>query len=193
MNPVLKFSFFAVMLIYLWFPYQMISSNELLLEEGLLYKFKSTPVDPYDAFRGRYVALNLDLNPVKNQELAETMRSNDVVYVQIELDSAGYAYLANAFENKPDFENYIKARVAYIQQEELVLRMPENLSRYYMNEKLAPLAEEYYRKLSNQNQSPGVVDVHLNVRLSNGDAIIEELYFKEQPVGEFIREEMAEQ
>jgi len=41
-------------------PLSMINQREMTLRDGILYKFRAAPVDPADAFRGRYVALRIE-------------------------------------------------------------------------------------------------------------------------------------
>ena len=41
-------------------PLTMIKQQEKVLTQGVEYKFKTAPIDPYDYFRGRYVALGID-------------------------------------------------------------------------------------------------------------------------------------
>ncbi len=187
MSPLLKGSFFAVMFLYLFFPAQMVFNSENLLKDGLLYKFKPVPVDPYDAFRGRYVSLRYNMNSIKQSNPENDFFSGDIAYVQIEKDSTGFAYYAKAFNEKPDIDNYIECTVSGLGKDEIYLRIPENLTLYYMNEKLAPLAEEYYRTLSRtQSQIPEQLLVHVNVRLKRGKAMIEEMYFENQAVGDYL-------
>jgi len=41
-------------------PATMIWGRERTLAVGSVYKFRTQPVDPYDAFRGRYVSLRIE-------------------------------------------------------------------------------------------------------------------------------------
>ena len=50
-----------VMLAYLYIPSSLIYRYEKISTEGTVFRFCPQPVDPYDAFRGRYVRLNLDI------------------------------------------------------------------------------------------------------------------------------------
>lgn len=46
-------------------PAFMIVRREHALSMGRAFKFRTAPVDPYDAYRGRYVALNFEAATVK--------------------------------------------------------------------------------------------------------------------------------
>ncbi len=58
-NKILIAAFFCVALLQIYTPVSMIIARESTLKEGVLFRFKTAPVDPYDAFRGRYVALRV--------------------------------------------------------------------------------------------------------------------------------------
>ena len=47
--------FLGVSFIQIITPLSMIIKRESVLKNGGQFKFKTAPVDPYDAFRGRYV------------------------------------------------------------------------------------------------------------------------------------------
>src|SRR4051794_20169229 len=52
-------------------PAYLISQHELALRYGRVFKFQTAPVDPYDAFRGRYVALSFDAHTAPSSENIE--------------------------------------------------------------------------------------------------------------------------
>jgi uncharacterized membrane-anchored protein len=56
---------FAVLSFFqLGMPVWMIANREMTLRDGKQFRFRVAPVDPYDAFRGRFVALQLSPNTV---------------------------------------------------------------------------------------------------------------------------------
>lgn len=48
----------VVILFQLYIPIDMIRMQEVILQKGTIHKLRTAPVDPYDAFRGRYVTLD---------------------------------------------------------------------------------------------------------------------------------------
>ena len=54
--------FIILAIIQLSIPAYMSLSREINLGKGTLYKIRTGPVDPYDIFRGRYVALSTRLD-----------------------------------------------------------------------------------------------------------------------------------
>ena len=188
----LRLVFFSiVMLVYLWVPFSMITQQENVLKDGKTYLFQTRPVDPYDAFRGRYVALSFIGNRIVNNANTANFRQGETVYTSLELDSLGYAFFDQLYTSPPDHPNYIETKITYVGKTHTTLEVPGNLRRYYLNEKLAPLAEKAYRELNRRQQNDnGEVNAHLRVKVLNGKVLLEDLYLKGQPVGEYLKNEM---
>ena len=87
-----RYIFIALVVAQLAVPSAMIASQENILKNGEQYKFKTAPVDPYDIFRGRYVALTTDQNSFEIQN-AKLLRRNQDLYVVLKTDEEGYALL----------------------------------------------------------------------------------------------------
>jgi len=54
--------FFVLVFVQLFVPFSMIFDQESVKDEGLAFKFKTRPVDPYDMFRGKYITLSYEQN-----------------------------------------------------------------------------------------------------------------------------------
>ena len=59
-KKILLVLFILVAIVQISFSASMIINREITLKSGKQFKFRTAPVDPYDAFRGRYVALTLE-------------------------------------------------------------------------------------------------------------------------------------
>jgi uncharacterized membrane-anchored protein len=180
MRRLLSIVLFAGMaLVQLAAPGYMIYSREMTLAHGEAFRFRCAPVDPYDAFRGRYVAINVPETarsvPVTGRKPAYGMQ----VYAILAEDEAGFAYYGSVSFEKPAGKPYIKTTVIRTSGNKAILRFP--FGRYYMNAYLAPEAEKAYR----QNRSGG--DTFITVRVRAGSAAPEELYLGGKPVREFLR------
>ena len=163
-------------------PASMILRRETTLHEGRLFKFRTAPVDPYDAFRGRYVALSIEGLQMPVPSGVELTR-NQRVYVRIEEGDDGFAKLGDIDLDRPDGDAYVQARVAHWPRSGTVrLRVP--FDRYYMDEEDAPAAERAYRRHSQRDKK----DAYVAVRVKKGFVVIEELYVGGEPIGEFIEE-----
>ncbi|HUJ09640.1 MAG TPA: GDYXXLXY domain-containing protein [Verrucomicrobiae bacterium] len=183
MNSRIPFGIFlAVALIQLSIPAQMIWRHERSLTKGRAYRFRTAPVDPYDAFRGRFVALRFEQEkaPWKDRQPA---RRGQSVYALIEEGSDGFAHFSGATAHKPVAGDYIVAHVSWPEANNTVhLILP--FDRFYMEETLAPAAERAYREHnSRSNQNASAV-----VRVLNGLGVIENVFVANKPIGEFIRD-----
>lgn len=181
-------SFAIVMLLYLWFPFQMINSSQEVLQKGNLYRFKPEPVDPYDAFRGRYVELNFLTKAFTVSPSLKMPDPEQKVYVSLGKDSLGYAFFDQIHYDPPGEKDYIETTISYSNGRELHINIPENMQRFYLNEELAPQAEKVYRELARENRNADTIAVYLDVRVLEGTVVMEELYFRDLPVGEYLRE-----
>jgi uncharacterized membrane-anchored protein len=180
-KSIALYSFIAVSLIQLAVPMSMISKREATLKQGRQYKFKTAPVDPYDAFRGRFVALRMGQDRVAI-ESGSRFERGQAVYILLEEDEQGFASLTSPTLEKPD-EGYIKARVRYTSGTNLYLNLP--FDRYYMNEKDAPAAEAAYRKHSRRKEH----DAYITVRVKSGFAVLEHLYVGDMTMEDFLKKE----
>jgi len=160
-------------------PLSMIGRREYTLRHGRVYRFRTAPVDPYDAFRGRYVALRMQQRTLA-LERPEKFTRHQEVFVRLKEDEQGYALIDSVSADRPAEEPYIKARVHYQSRTNLHIRWP--FDRYYMNEADAPEAERVYREHSRR----GKQEAHINVRVSSGFAVLEELYIADKPILEFM-------
>ncbi|MCX8038472.1 MAG: GDYXXLXY domain-containing protein [Candidatus Sumerlaeia bacterium] len=176
--------FCCVALLQLAAPASMILTREAALRKGRLWKFRTAPVDPYDAFRGRFVALNVEAaRHVEVSKPAEFKRGQKV-YVLLEETSEGFARITDVVAKRPVGDAYIEARVGYLTSSNPVnLILPIN--RYYMNEKAAPQAERAYWEHSRIDRQ----NAYVTVRVRNGLAVIEGLYIGDKSIEDFVREQ----
>ncbi len=186
MSRTIRLGLFAVLaLIQLAVPGLMIHQWEATLREGREYRFRTAPVDPYDAFRGRYVALRMESNSVAWAGLP--IPRGQRVFVQLEEGADGFARLASLSLERPGDEGYVEVVVRRCYDKEVLLNLP--FDRYYMKESLAPEAEKaYFRAAAHSNRT-----AHVQVRVRKGKAVIEELYIEGVPVGDYVRNKQVTQ
>ena len=168
--------FVPLALIQLAVPGWMIFRQEQILKNGQVFKFKTAPVDPYDAFRGRYVALRFTAETEADKRFADSGRHR--LWVQFEADEKGFAKVKRA-SKEPLTGNDVVAITSRWGR----LQFP--FDRYYMAEKAAPEAETAYRANSRRDHE----NAYATVRILNGHAALEELYIDDKPVREFLRAE----
>ena len=174
--------FLSVSFIQIITPLSMIAKREAVLKTGAQFKFKTAPVDPYDAFRGRYVALRLEDNYVPAVKEIKLSRGQ-TVYALITVDSQGFARFTAAAAARPSNKPYIQTKVLYVSGDKVYLDLP--IDRYYMEETAAPAAEKIYQ----QHAQRGAQDAYVMVRIKYGFAVIESLYVGAQTIEDALRQE----
>jgi len=174
-----KLALIMLVIAQLSVPSWMIASQENILNKGTQYKFKTVPVDPYDIFRGRFVALSTDQRSVQMRN-SKNIDRGQIIYVTIANNSDGFAQVKSALLTKPANGDYIKTKVTYKRGDTVHFNLP--IDRYYMNEKKAPQAEALYRKSAGREKQ----DAYVEVRVLNGSALIEELYVGGRPIGSYF-------
>lgn len=177
---VILFACFSLVVIAV--PISMIFQQEKVLKVGQEFRFKTAPIDPFDAFRGRYVALRLEQSQItkpKNLNLANGQK----IYALITVDPEGFAKFSGISLTEPKGAAYLKAHVQYAWKDKLNLDLP--IDRYYMEENKAPAAETLYRKHSVLKKQ----DAYVVVAIDKGVAVVKKLYVAGKPIEEAIRKE----
>ena len=165
--------FIPLAVIQLAVPGWMIYRQEQILQHGSEFKFQTAPVDPYDAFRGRYVALQFAVASSSNYNIHRK------VWVRFEADDKGFAKIKEVCNTPLAGDDAVMATSRYGR-----LHFP--FDRYYMEEMAAPKAEAAYRDNSRSRHQ----NAYVTVRILNGHAAIEELYIDNKPIREFLRSEI---
>lgn len=155
--------------------------SEIALRSGEVYRFKLRPVDPVDAFRGRYVALRL---AETNAPIAEALPylHNKRVYVPLTTDDEGFAVFGQVLFDRPDTGDYLRLRCGIEHTEESGQRLVSlaiPFQRYYMPEELA---KEVDRSMWRRGQRPAWV----TVRVRAGAAVVEDLYVDGVTIREWL-------
>ena len=179
---VLLSLFIGVAIVQLLVPGSMIYSREMTLRNGDQVRFRTTPVDPYDPFRGRFVALDLEAATAPIPEGVK-LRRGQRVYAHLGVDEAGFAALTTLSLKRPERVSFIRVRVRSIRGQTAHLRLP--FDRYYLEEPVAPEAERAYRRHSRRDTR----DAYITVRVRDGQTVLEELYIAGKPLLEFLAQE----
>ncbi|MGB1581009.1 MAG: GDYXXLXY domain-containing protein [Nevskiales bacterium] len=181
MNRKLLLLIFAVLVVLqLAVPAVMIDKRMTTLEEGEAYQFRIGPVDPYDPFLGRYLVLNLEAADYDNWK-GEDLHPGQTVYGVLETDYEGFARFRNLSMDPPGTRDYLKLRVAWQSGKQVRLRMP--FDRYYTEENVA---QQAWRVRRSGRRQP--VPAHIQVRVLDGYAVLEELYFEDMPLMDYMRQ-----
>ncbi|MEO5776486.1 MAG: GDYXXLXY domain-containing protein [Flavobacterium sp.] len=176
--------FIVVVIAQLFVPFQMISSQEDTLSTGKMLKFKTAPIDPYDAFRGKYIYLRFKDNKIVADAKTKKLNYNDEIFVMFK-DSAGFALVQSVSLTEPTTtSDYVKAKVNYVDnnvfvhklnfdrdESDVFVHIDYPFERYYMNEYKAQKAEQAYIE-NNKNIKN---NVYAEVAIKNGVGVVKDV------------------
>jgi uncharacterized membrane-anchored protein len=167
--------FVLVALAQLAAPGSLIWKRETTLRKGSVWKFRTAPVDPVDAFRGRYVALQFE---VETQELTRPANAENeqTFFVTLKQGADGFAEIDQVSGTAPARDDFM---VAQLNGNKVALPF----DKYWVTERDAPAAEAAYFAQSRRDKRNAFV----TVRVFRGDAAIEQLYLDNQPLGDYLR------
>lgn len=156
-------------------PIGMIVARERVLAEGAVWRFRTAPVDPADPFRGRYVALSFDQSTAPVPE-GLTVEHGEQVIVPLSEGPDGFARLGPVRRESPEKGEYLRLRVHWIgrteEGERPVAHVQLPFDRLYLEEGVAPRAEEVYRELTGGEEA---LDAWAVVRVLGGRAVLEDV------------------
>ena len=142
-------------------PTYMIWGKYDVLKNGEEVKIKVAPIDPYDAFRGRYVSLWYDDDLSYEESQGK--------YGILEIDEDGFAMVKKVVKEQPKDQLYLTSG------NEDYFYIP--LDRYYMEETLAPKAEEMIS---------GEKEAYVTIRIKGDKSVLSGLYIDGKPVEEIL-------
>jgi uncharacterized membrane-anchored protein len=156
-------------------PASLIWKREQTLRRGSVWKFRTAPVDPVDAFRGRYIRLEFEAEGQPTSP-PPNLESYATIFVTMRLDAEGFAEIDQVLLSPPAGDDYVEAQLTG-----KTVSLP--FDKYWVTEREAPAAEAAYRLQSRRDKKNAFV----TVRVFRGDAAIEQLYLDNQPLAEFLR------
>lgn len=167
-------------------PVSMILGLERTLREGTVWRFRTAPVDPADAFRGRYVALGFEETRAPLAAGQEVGRG-DRVWVELRRDAEGFAVLGPAWAARPPARDVLRLRVAWVETastpQAVHLDLP--FDRLYLEESAAPRAEQAYRE--SQRGGDARRPAWAVVRVRDGRAALEDVLVEGRSLRELAR------
>ena len=169
--------FIVVALVQLAVPGSVVWHRMQTLKNGRVWKFKTAPVDPVDAFRGRYVALRFASEQVPAKEPLATAWA----YAVLKEDENGFATIDHLTSARLTGDDVIRVETTGWWNETQHLHFP--FDRYWVTEKDAPAAEQAYFT----NSRKGNENAYVTVRVRNGDAAIDQLFLDNQPLADYLR------
>ncbi len=168
-------------------PFLMIGSREDVLATGVAYKFRCGPVDPYDAFRGRYVALSFPDMQLENWT-GPYFDGSETAYALLRVDEEGLAKIADVTLTPPISGDYLQVKAYGGGAGNSTLWVTLPFDRYYMDEFQAPAAKVAYRGQSRTEEG-----AHALIRVRDGEGVIAGLYFGDVSIEDYLRQEAAKE
>lgn len=170
-------AFILLALAQLFVPAKMIFDKEEVLSTGKEFKFRIAPVDPYDAFRGKYITLLYKDNHVvvKNKF---SWKPGETAYAVLEQDSAGFARISSLSKQEPwDGSDFIQVSIGYhLGASEVLINYP--FDRFYMEESKAYSAEQAYNQAARDTSKTAWA----LVKVKDGEAVLQEVMLDGVPI-----------
>ena len=160
-------------------PAMMAWGRMQTLSHGRVWKFKTAPIDPEDAVRGRYVMLRFDAEDKYRQP--EQLKSADSIYAILKEGADGFAEIDHLSSSPTPADSAMKVEPGGFWDEQQRVVFPFRY--FWETEKNAPAAEAAYR----ENSRRGKENAFVTVRVRNGDAALEQLYIDDKPLTEYLR------
>lgn len=178
MKPLRLTLFLLLALVQLAAPASIIWKRQRTFREGRVWKFRTAPVDPVDALRGRYLSLRFS---AEDFAWTDPMPATDLAYLTLKEDADGFAVVDQISEHKPGGNNYLPVDRfgVYDNKGHVVF----SFDKFWITEENAQAAEQAYLNHSSRKLN----DAYVTVRVRDGDAAIEELYLGGQPLKEYLR------
>jgi uncharacterized membrane-anchored protein len=161
-------------------PVQLMRQEETTLRFGTRYKLKTAPVDPYDAFRGRYIALTFKEEQPFSAIRPSGGKNGNSVYVILEEGDDGFARISKLSSALPKDGLAFRSEYRSANMSDFAVVFP--FRRFYMDEENAPQAETAYRNHSRRDN----IQAYATIRVYNGHASLEQLYIEDQPIRDFL-------
>lgn len=178
MNKLRLIIFLLVALAQIAVPASMIWKRQRTLSEGRIWKFRTAPVDPVDAMRGRYLSLRFEAEEFLSPQ---ALPYRDTVYAKLKEGADGFAVVDQISETPIAGDDVVQAQSFGYYEGKAHLKFP--FGRLWVTEANAPAAEQAYAAHSRREK----IDAYATVRVIDGDAGIEELYIAGQPLRDYLR------
>ena len=166
-------------------PVTMILQHEMILRTGRAYKFRTRPVDPSDAFRGRYVQLGFEQDHAPRQVHDEVQPGREW-FARVADGPDGFAVIQEVAAACPTQGDYFKVKETWrgwgTNAGSVYFTLP--FDRYYLEETKAPKAEQTYREQNRRNPTNG--NTYAVVRIKNGNAALADLYVADKPIRDYF-------
>lgn len=178
-------AFIVVAIVQLSVPFKMIYDSEITEKNGTIYRFKTAPIDPIDPFRGKYVALNYELNSFTTKDT--TWAAGQEIYLLLDTDKNGFAKIKSISRKNPGNDaDYINTTVSGNYNGKLRFDLPFDV--FYMEEGKALEAETGYAEYNRRRDAK---PAYALVAVLNGNAVLKDVIVDDIPIREYVLRERS--
>jgi len=164
-------------------PVTMILQRKTILRYGRTYKFRTRPVDPADAFRGRYVQLGFEQNHAPCHAPVE-FQPNMELFARVADGADGFAVISEVAPTRPAQGDYVKVRLTGWPKDHADVYFTLPFDRYYLEETKARQAEKTYWEHNRRNQTN--TDTYAVVWINGGDVTLADLVVGGKPIRDYF-------
>lgn len=164
-------------------PANMILDKEHIISNGKVYKFKTRPIDPTDAFRGKYIALDFEADVFQTRD--SLWKRGEDIYVYLKTDSLGYVQIQDVSKEVLEYADveFIMAQAGMYNNYNNKLFIKYPFDRFYMEEYKAYEAELAVQ----ENQRDSLLDdVYALVYVKNGEAVLKDVSINDMPIKDYV-------
>lgn len=179
--------FLIVAAAQLFVPAQMILNREDVLKTGMVFKFKTRPIDPEDPFRGKYISLGFESTSYKTMD--SIWERNQKVYAYLDIDSLGFAKIDKVSRELliDDDKDFLEVKVNRYDNYSNKLNIEYPFNRYYMEETKAYDAEVAVR----ENLRDSVLtNVYALVHIKNGVSVLKDVIINDMSIKDYVKREL---
>lgn len=160
-------------------PAAMVWQREQTLKQGRVWKFRTAPVDPVDAIRGRYIALRFAAEefdaPVKFES------GNKSVYAVLKQDTDGFAEVDHLTTETVVTDDVVPVESAWWSSGKQYVSFP--FDKFWVAEANARATERAYVENNRRDKQ----NAYVTVRVRHGDAALDQLFIDNTPLSEYLR------
>lgn len=179
--------FLIVAAAQLFVPAQMILNREDVLKTGMVFKFKTRPIDPEDPFRGKYISLGFEATSYNTMD--SIWERNQKVYAYLDIDSLGFAKIDKVSRELliDDDKDFLEVKVNRYDNYSNKLNIEYPFNRYYMEETKAYDAEVAVR----ENLRDSVLtNVYALVHIKNGVSVLKDVIINDMSIKDYVKREL---
>lgn len=165
-------------------PLTQIWNHEQVIARGELFRFKCAAPDPYDLFRGRFLAVRA-LPDAADVAKDHNLQYGESAYAALAADKDGLATVKSLSRTQPASGAFITVKTRHVIDGKASIDWP--FDRFYLNENIAPKADEWYRQ--NIRSSDSVI---AEVRVLDGRAVLVDLKQGGRSFREMLKEMPAD-